>query len=164
MFEPKFLIRLDEKMFSEDRMVCLGSQLKNIVCNIRELIEPHIWFGADIDAISLIPKKIGINSFKLRGIGGSNSLINLCENIDQFLSGIFIAVKEKNRDLKCLGLRLETEDMPFRSINLEGILIEIRTFDTSYFELYSDDAGLMKRLSEMYKTDTVLFSPSQKNV
>lgn len=37
MFEPKCLIRLDEKIFSKDRMVCLGLQLKDIVCKIGEL-------------------------------------------------------------------------------------------------------------------------------
>ena len=34
-------------------------------------------------------------------MGNDSSLINLCENINQFLSGIFIAVREKNQNLQC---------------------------------------------------------------
>lgn len=151
MFEPKYLIRLDTQAFSHDQAVCLGSQLNSIIKNLSELIEPHIWFGADVDAISPMPKKLGINSFQLRKIGDRHSLINLCENIDQFLSGVFIAVKEKNQNFKCLELRVGTEDEQFRSLNLDGILIEIRAFDTSYFEVYSDNLILMERLSKIYK-------------
>lgn len=159
MFEPKYLIRLDKEAFSYDQVVCLGSQLKSIIKNLCELIEPHVWFGADVDAISPMPKKLGVDSFQLRKIGDSHSLINLCENIDQFLSGVFIAVKEKNQNCKCSELCVETEDEQFRSLNLDGILIEIRAFDTSYFELYSDNPILMNKLSKLYKTKIDHFKP-----
>ncbi len=151
MFEPKYLIRLDKKAFSHDQVVCLGSQLKSIVKNLSELIGSQVWFAADVNAISPIPKKLGLDSFQLRKIGGSNSLINLCENIDQFLSGVFIVVKEKNQNFKCSELCVGTEDEQFRSLNLDGVLIEIRAFDTSYFEVYSDNLILMEMLSKIYK-------------
>ena len=151
MFEPKYLIRLDKKAFSHDQVVCLGSQLKSLVKNLSELIGPHVWFGADVDAISPMPKKLGIDSFQLKKIGESHSLVSLCENIDQFLSGVFIAVKEKNQNFKCSELRIGTEDEQFRSLNLEEVLIEIRAFDTSYFEVYSNNSILMEKLSEIYK-------------
>ncbi len=151
MFLPKYLICLDKKVFSHDPAVCLGSQLKSIVKNLSELIEPHIWFGTDIDAISPLPKKLGVDSFQLRKIGDGYTLINLCEKIHQFLSGVFIAVKEKNDNLKCPDLCIETEDEQFRSLNLDGVLIEIRALDTSCFELYSESKFLMEKLSEIYK-------------
>lgn len=47
-------------------------------------------------------------------------------------------------------VELETEDEQFRSLELEGILIEIRAFDASYFELYSEDLELIKELSKIY--------------
>ncbi|MCB1067104.1 MAG: hypothetical protein KDK56_02855 [Simkania sp.] len=151
MFEPKYLIRLDKKAFVQDQVVCLGAQLKSIIKNLSELIEPHVWFGADVDAISPMPKKLGVDSFQLRKIGDNHFLLNLCENIDQFLSGVFIAVKEKDKNFKYSELRVGTEDEQFRSLNLDGVLIEIRAFDTSYFEIYSDNLILMKKLSKIYK-------------
>ena len=60
MFEPKYLIRLDKKAFSHDQVVCLGSQLKSVIKNLSKLIELHVWFGADVDAISPMPTKLGI--------------------------------------------------------------------------------------------------------
>ena len=152
MFEPKYLIRLDKKVFSCDQAVCLGSQLKSIIRNLNKLIEPLVWFGADVDALSSIPEKLGIDSFQLRKIGNSHSIINLCENIDQFLSGVFIAIQEEKQNPHCSELHVGTEDRPFRPLNLDGILIEIRTFDTSYLEIYSDNLIIIKELSKTYKT------------
>lgn len=150
MFEPKYLILLDKKVFSSDQGICLGSQLKSIIENLNGLIKPHAWFCADVDACSPIPKKLGIDSFHLNKIGDNLSLIKLCNNIDQFLSGVFIAIREKNQTLKHSDVSLETEDEQFRSLDIDGVLIEIRTFDTSYFELYSEDIALMRKLSRTY--------------
>ena len=152
MFAPKYLMRLDKKIFSHDQIVCLGSQLKSIIQNLSLLIEPHVWFGADVDALSPIPQKLGIDSFQLRKIGDSYSLINLCENIDQFLSGVFIAIKEKSQNFISSEIFVGTEDEQYRSLNLDEIIIEIRAFDTSYFEVYSDSLILMEKLSKIYKT------------
>lgn len=151
MFEPKYLIRLDAKVFSNGQAVCLGSQLLSIIKNLSDLIEPHSWFCADIDAISPIPQKLGIESFQLKKLGGDPSLIDLCENIDQFLSGIFVAIIKKNQtNLSELDLCVGNEDEPFRSLDLDGVLIEIRVFDTSYFEIYSENKLLMEKLAELY--------------
>lgn len=149
MFQPKYLICPNKKSFFPEEAVCLGSQLKDIVKKLNGLIDAHIWLCADIDALSPIPKKLGIDSFQLQKIGNDYSLINLCENIDQFLSGVFIAVRE-NLNLEYSSLYIDTEDEQFRSINLEGVLIEIRAFDTSYFEIYSEDMLLIKKLAEIY--------------
>ncbi|NGX36928.1 MAG: hypothetical protein K1000chlam2_00074 [Chlamydiae bacterium] len=150
MFEPKYLIRLDKRAFPTEQVVCLGSQLISIIKNLSELIESHIWFCADIDAISPIPQKLGVDSFQLTKIGDDPSLVNLCENIDQFLSGVFIAIREKDQNLKYSDLCVGTEDDQFRSLDLDGVLIEIRAFDTSYFEIYSENQELINKLAKIY--------------
>jgi hypothetical protein len=151
MFDPKYLIRLNTKAFSDAQAICLGSQLLSIIKTLSELIEPHIWLCADVDALSPIPQKLGIESFQLKKLGEDSSLIDLCENIDQFLSGIFVAIIKKNQtNLSDLDLCAGTEDEPFRSLDLDGVLIEIRAFDTSYFEIYSENKLLMEKLAELY--------------
>lgn len=147
------MIRLDKITFSPEKAVCLSSQLKSIIENLSKLIGPHVLFCADIDAFSPMPKKLGFDSFELKKMGNDSSLINLCENIDQFLSGVFIAVREKNPSQQCLELLIDTEDDQFRSLDLDGVIIEIRAFDTSYFEIYSEDPVLMKNLSEIYEVE-----------
>ena len=153
MFNPKYLVYLDKRVFFSDQVVCLGSQLKSVVNNLNDLIEPHIWFCADIDAFSPVTKKLEINSFYLKKIGDDVSLISLCENIDQFLSGVFIAIKKRTQNINCFDLCIGTEDEQFRSLDLGGVLIEIRTFDTSYFEIYSENKDLMKKLSKKYDVE-----------
>lgn len=54
MFKPKYLIRLDKKAFAPEQIVCLGVQLKSVITNLDQLIEPHVWFSADISASSSI--------------------------------------------------------------------------------------------------------------
>lgn len=109
MFEPKYLIRLDKKAFSHDQVVCLGSQLKSIVKNLSGLIESHVWFGADVDAISPMPKKLGVDSVQLRKIGAPRSIPILMKHL----------MKKGTRFLKrgFLAPLITT-------INLEGVLFK----------------------------------------
>ncbi len=112
----------------------------------------------NIDALSPIPQQLGIHSFQLKKLGDDASLIDLCENIDQFLSGVFIAIiKADQSNLNGLNVCVGTEDEPFRSLELDGVLIEIRTFDTSYFEIYSENQILMKELAELYDANIEKF-------
>lgn len=156
MFEPKYLIRISETEFPCDEVVCLGTQLKAIIENLRELLEPHAWFCANVDAFSSMPKKLGIDSFQAKKIGEDSDVIALCESINQFLSGVFIAIKKEAYDQNISDLKIKTEDKEFRDLNLNGVLIEIRTFDTSYFELYSEDEELIKALSSRYKKKDII--------
>ena len=153
MFEPKYLICLEKRSFFPEQVVCLGSQLKSIIKNLGKLVEGCIWFCAEVDAISPIPQKLGIESFRLKKIGNNSSLINLCENIDQFLSGVFVGVREQNQSLQLEDLCVGTEDERFRALDLNGVLIEIRAFDTSYFEIYSESFEVMKKLSKVYNVE-----------
>ncbi|MEL7431103.1 MAG: hypothetical protein AAGI90_01040 [Chlamydiota bacterium] len=67
------------------------------------------------------------------------------------MSGIFVAIIKKNQtNLSELDLCVGNEDEPFRSLDLDGVLIEIRVFDTSYFEIYSENKLLMEKLAELY--------------
>ena len=149
MFKPKYLICLDKRAFPKEQGVCLGSQLAAIVKMLSTLIKQHVWLCSDVDAFSPIPQKLGINSFKLKELGDDQALADLCKNIDQFLSGVFIAT-EKKPNAEYPDLYLDTEDKQFRPLELDGALLEIRTFDTSYFEIYSEDKKLMNELSKTY--------------
>jgi len=148
MFKPKYLVQLDEKAFSDDTAVCLGAQLKSIVETLSGFMASCVWFGADVDAISHIPEQLGIDTVQLRKIGDRHALMSLCEHIDQFLSGAFIAVQARSQNFKCSASHVGTEDAQFRYLAIDGILVEIRAFDTSYFEVYTDNPLLIKKFIE----------------
>ncbi len=86
------------------------------------------------------PKKVG-NIF---------DLLSILSITDQFLSGVFIAVKEGAQISNTI--ELGTEDTKFRPIEMEGVVIEIRAFDTSYFEVYTEDLSLMQKISTHFQT------------
>ena len=150
MFKPKFQILLKKEHFRPDEVICLGSQLTKIIEALKVTLVPHTWYVADVDAYGKTVKKYNIASNFLKKIGTDVSLIKICSEIDQFLSGVFLAIKDEfsSRDLD--KIEISTEDEQAREINIKGVLLEIRAFDTSFFEICSDDELLIKNLSDKF--------------
>ncbi len=153
MFVPKYRILLMSTCFPQDKAVCLGSQLISIVNNIKGLLPQHMWYGADIVAVGKGSKKNSFNEIQLKIIGTDSELIEFCSEIEQFIWGEFVCMDSKLTFQDMQDIKLETEDAPFRPINCSGILIEIRTFDTTFFEIYSQDIELIKKIAIMYEID-----------
>jgi hypothetical protein len=148
MFKPKYRILITSKCFPQDEVICLGSQLISIVTSIKNDLLPHIWYGADVDAVGKGAKKY--NNIQLSLIGFDLQFINYCSEIDQFIWGDFLCIDSNFISQSFQDIELETEDEPFRSINANGVLIEIRAFDTTYFEIYSDNKELITTISKIY--------------
>ncbi len=153
MFKPKYKISLTEKCFPKAKFVCLGSQLSSIISYIRDFLPKHTWYGADVDAIGKGATKHNVNNIQLNEIGSDLQFIDYCSEIEQFIWGVFLCINSNFSSQPIQSVELETEDEPFRSIPCDGVIFEIRTFDTSYFEIYSDDESLMKMLSTKYKVE-----------
>lgn len=153
MYKPKFLIRLKAENFLQAEAVCLGTQLITIIDLIKGSIEPHLWFAADVDAFSDLPKKLDLHQTHLKKIGNDSSFIKICREITQFLSGVFFAVEEIFENQEIANLEISTEDEAYRPVNLNGILCEIRAFDTSFFEIYSENEGTIKELAKKFGVD-----------
>jgi len=68
----------------------------------------------------------------------------------QFIWGVFLCIDKKYSSQNVIGVELETEDKPFRSIDSDGILMEIRAFDTTYFGIYAEDLELITKISKQY--------------
>jgi hypothetical protein len=147
MFEPKFLIEFTP---IHDGATCLGSQLITIVEFLKTELKTHAWYAADVDAFSDLPSERGVNTWKLGKIGNDECLIEFCKEIHQFIWGVFIAVDSEWAGQDTSQLEIATESDLFRPIDLDGVLVEIRTFDTSYFQIYSEDEHLMNRLARKF--------------
>jgi hypothetical protein len=148
MFKPKYRILITSKCFPQDEVICLGAQLISIVSSIKNDLLPHIWYGADVDAVGKEAKKY--NNIQLSLIGSDLQFINYCSEIDQFIWGDFLCIDSNFISQSFQDIELETEDDPFRHINANGVLIEIRAFDTTYFEIYSDNKELITTISKIY--------------
>ncbi len=147
MFEPGFRLILDKDAFGQDKVVCLGSQMIEIINLLKGVLEPHVWYAADIDAFGKGMSDHNLSFQGIKKIGTDDSLVSICTEIDQFLSGIFIAIREKSCSQSFIEENISTEDEPFRLLKIDGVLLEIRAFDTSFFEIFSENESLIKELS-----------------
>ena len=82
-----------------------------------------------------------------------SSLSEYCSEIEQFIWGEFLCIDKNYSSQNIQDVELETEDKSFRPINAKGVLMEIRTFDTAYFEVYTEKIELITKISEIYHVD-----------
>ena len=155
MFNPKYEILLTKNSFLRDEFICLGSQVICIIDYLKGLLPSHLWYGADVVATGEEVMNLDLNSTQLKLIGNDADFVQLCSSIDQFLSGVFVCANHDLPSCNVVGEELETEDPPFRSINIEQIIAEIRAFDTSYFIIYLKDKNLLNKLIEKFHPSEV---------
>ncbi len=151
MFKPKYKILITRKCFPKDNIIGLGTQLISIINSIKNILLPHTWYGADVEAIGKGTKKYNLNNINLNLIGSDSEFINYCSEIEQFIWGDFLCIDNNFTFQTFQDIELETEDKSFRPIDANGILIEIRAFDATYFEIYSDNKELITKISKIYE-------------
>lgn len=144
MSEPIYLLDITFDNLTQ----CLGKQLVEILELIKSDTHNLTWYGTDVEINGSNAYRLELQGYIPKKIGSIDELISLSKSVDQFLSGIFIALP------KDIGPRwnieLSTEDPRFRDI--EDAIIEIRAFDTSCFEIYSSDLAIIKKLSNKFST------------
>ena len=152
MFNPKYRLLIPPESFPEDQCICLGSQLISVINVLKKNLPAHTWYGADVQAVG--KGGVDLSGFQLKSIGSDEQFISYCLNISQFIWGVFLCISKV-----CLpsNVELGTEDEPFRSIPCSGILIEIRMFDTSYIEIYSEDENMLKKISNNFMKSRIDF-------
>ncbi len=155
MFQPKFKILLKKENFYPAEVICLGSQLITIIQSLKQILPSHIWYAADVDAFNIIPNDLILNSFFPEEVGDDDFFIEICKKITQFLRGVFLAVDIQFSNQNISNNEVGTEDEQFRPIELDGILLEIRAFDTSFFELYSENEKLINQLAGVFSVDVI---------
>jgi hypothetical protein len=97
-----------------------------------------MWFAGDVRTTGDSPA-FDWREPIFKEVGDTRALVMLASEIDQFESGVFLAVPfELSSGIE--GVVAETES-PRGAIWKES-KVEIRTFDTSYFELYTSDRNI----------------------
>ena len=148
LFKPKYLIKLKKDCFSDKSVACLGSQLIEFVDFLDQIIPPHVWYGADFDCCGNLQKVTEYTTGNFKKIGHSQPLKIIAKIVDQFLSGIILAIGENGTISQ--DVTVDTEDEEFRELDIQQVILEIRAFDTSYFEIYSTDLDLTKMIADKY--------------
>lgn len=140
--KPTFILRLSGEHF-QNEISCLGEQLVQILTCIQLETSNFTWFAFDVfgggnqPSEVLFPKPYSV-------ILNTDELINRAKEIAQFHSGVFIGIK-KGKDIVWDSGRLpETEES--EGLQHPEAEIEIRPFDTSYFEIYGTDINIKNKI------------------
>jgi len=153
MFSPRYRILITGECFPQDNAIGLGRQLISIIHTVSNFVPEHLWYGADVDAVGENAMNHTLNNIQLSQIGTDLQFIEYCSKIEQFIWGEFLCVSNSFSTQCFKHIELETEDAPFRQIDCRGILLEIRAFDTAYFEVYTENLELIIKLSKLYNAE-----------
>lgn len=143
-----YLLQFGPAQFPNDQAVCLGSQLQALLSVISLDVPNPLWFASDVEVNQSPTLEVTGKESTPTYIGHTEEIIRFAGSVDQFLSGIFLAVEESaHRELQ--ALQFYTDDPQFREI--EPAEIEIRAFDTSFFEVYANRADYLTSLATKYQ-------------
>ena len=161
MFNPQYRLLLMLKCFPADVCICLGTQFISLIHVLKDLLPAHTWYGADVDAVGAGASLLNIRGWQPNIIGTDQQLIQYCSEINQFIWGEFICIDSKYSSKSTLNIELETEDLPFRPLSIEGALMEIRMFDTSYIEIYAEGETIITNLSNKFHNSELALRDQQ---
>lgn len=136
-----------------EQVNCTGEQLARLIAALPPDNNDVIWWAADVDTTTGVPHWYP-GGFTYTEIGGTDTLIDVSRSIQQYLSGVFIAVPKKYRHL-IPGTEGDTEGaVPFTS---EYSIIEVRAFDTTYFLVAVRDLELGKHIQQQFDGEITTF-------
>jgi hypothetical protein len=144
---PNYVMLLSGEKINGENVSCTGRQLLIILNELSGLVEDWVWFAADVSANNALPQVLSPQSAEPFRVGSLSKLKEACAQVDQYFSGIFLAIQSVSEEIVWSD-SLSTEDARFRDIH-EAIL-EIRAFDTSYYEVYSVKRSLLEPLATRF--------------
>lgn len=150
-----YVVRLTGTQLKGESTCCSGEQLRELLHQLKSWVNDCVWHVSDVKTNNSVESLVSGELQKQRL--STDFLNELCSQVDQFLSGIFLAVPAKI-DMPHLNPGLVTEDEP--TVDLGDAILEIRAFDTSYFELYTADNKLAEWLKNFYQAEIECICPS----
>ena len=132
---------------SNERVCCTGSQLLEILLVIEKKTKNCDWYIADIDMSTIHDLPLpSIPDGKPLYLGNITKLKNMCKSVNQFYSGIFFAIPKgmEADSSRCF----DTEEPP--TSNLGNAILELRAFDTSYFDVYCSQLDIIQLLHKYF--------------
>lgn len=136
-----YLLRVAGEFIDQESSSCTGKQLKELINQVQPWVRGCVWHILDIKTNNAVDVPASDDGQEVKI--STDVLSDFCSRVDQFLSGILLAVPS---DLSRPHLNLDaiTEDEP--STDIGDALLEIRAFDTSYFEIYTPIPELAEKL------------------
>lgn len=145
------ILKIRGSEFFNEELSCLGSQFAEILTSIKSYTKSHDWYVFDALGTSMLPfyELFPEDSLETNVILSTDELIERVKKVIQFESGVFIAIEKERKVEWDFDYLPETEED-------EGIQnpladIEIRTFDYSYFEIYTMNMEVNEKILNYLK-------------
>ena len=151
MMRPLALVRISGACFDEE-VCCTEEQLIRILRAIEEVTAPLYWHVADLSTLEPVIRDAGLDGGHPILVGSIVDMKRLVRGSAQLLSGVFLATTVCAPDAEFAG-EFRTEDEPFRDIG--RALLEIRAFDTSYFEIYGTNVDVVEELGQRFRVPLI---------
>jgi hypothetical protein len=143
------VVRLRGENIDGGYVCCRGSQLARIVTALIDQLGDLTWYGADIEIYGVSNLSKGDLP---RLIGNTNRFLKEIQTIDQFLRGVFLGVGGSNANPR-FRENMDTEDPV--DVDLGDAVVEIRAFDTTFFEIITRDKNLAATLVDNFGVSEV---------
>jgi hypothetical protein len=147
MSKPDYRIQLTGDILPHQLVACTGEQLALVLKVLTATHQTMNWYVADVIMTTDQIQWDIYSSTRPCLIGNTDTLISICGKIEQFSSGVFLGVNMNDHAISW-AKEYETEDLAFE--DNEFAAVEIRAFDTTYFEIYSSDIELLNKLVEQF--------------
>lgn len=148
---PAFMLKVRGSDYFNEELSCLGCQFAEILLSLKGHTENHEWYIFDVlgTSKSSIDELFQKNPQGVCTVLSTDELIDTVKRVIQFESGVFIAVEKGEKINWDFDHIPETEES-------EGLqhplgVIEIRTFDYSFFEIYGINIEVKKTILNYFR-------------
>jgi hypothetical protein len=145
MPRPRYRLQLNAKNFG-DQFVGTTDQLRTLLDFVATSLDDCDWYVGHVELTDL--RFAAFEGWTPQRVGNIEALLRLLAPDAQFIWGVFLALPTSVAQPDWPEA-ISTEDARFRDIG--SARLEIRAFDTTVWELYSSDAGLMQRVAEKFR-------------
>lgn len=141
MARPKAALRFPPDCFGS-KVVCLGTQVALLAEELDRLAGPLEWWVANVDTNTGSPPR-DLGTEDADRVGSTSEFITWAKGVDQFLHGVFMAVRP-GASRAILRTDPRSHDDPWADMG--GELFDIRAFDTSSLDVAASDLAAATQL------------------
>ena len=146
MTAPRFCLSLTGAEINESEFSCSGEQLCLLLTELMTVQRDIKWFACDVSAVNLPLYWKSFSDGTPREVGTADDFLRQIKAVEQFESAVIFATDGDSTQE--FSLEHFTEDERFTDIEFANL--QIRAFDTTYFELYSTDKALLEEVHNRF--------------
>jgi hypothetical protein len=149
MAKPKYRIELDGNQINGDNVTGMGAQIKLILETLAPVVTNCSWFWASVDAFGYPQAELNETTTPTE-IGNNAKFIAKISDDIQFIWGVFLAVPKQKLPPQWSHEYYGDAEM---FDDIDAAVVQVRVFDSSYFEIYAISENYLIPLKNKFKAE-----------